>query len=107
MEEIKSIIIGLITNGIGLVLPYIINKCSGKEIVEDKESNWFYGSFLMMITSLIICQYTDNKLITAPCNLIAGGSAYIAFLCYKSIYDKDQKLTFTKAQNKHKKRKHK
>lgn len=107
MQEVKNILIGLITNGIGLVLPWIINQIAGKQIIEDKECNWFYGTFILTIAALIICQYTENRLITVSCNLIAGGSAYLAFLCYKSIYDKNQKLTFTQAKDKHKKRKHK
>ena len=88
MDAINSIVWSLIANGIGLLLPVFINTIQGKELVEDKPSNWFCGSFILALVALIVCQYTDEVMVKFLCNMIAGGSAYFAFLCFKVIYEK-------------------
>ena len=107
MDMINSILWSLIANGIGLILPYFINKVSGKQIVKDEECNWFYGTLILMIACLMICQYTSKTSIRFICNIMAGACAYLTFLFYKTIYTKYKKLTLTKTSNKKQKRKHK
>ena len=106
MDAINSIVWSLIANGIGLLLPVFINTIQGKELVEDKPSNWFCGSFILALVALIVCQYTDEVMVKFLCNLIAGGSAYFAFLCFKVIYEKYEKLSLANSHDEEKKDNH-
>ena len=40
------------------------------------------------------------------CNMIAGGSAYLAFLCFKVIYEKYEKLSLANSHDEEKKDNH-
>ena len=105
MDAINSIVWSLIANGIGLLLPVFINTIQGKELVEDKPSNWFCGSFILALVALIVCQYTDEVMVKFLCNMIAGGSAYLA-LCFKAIYEKYEKLSLANSHDEEKKDNH-
>ena len=53
-----------------------------------------------------MCQYTDEVMVKFLCNMIAGGSAYFAFLCFKVIYEKYEKLSLANSHDEEKKDNH-
>ena len=83
MDAINSIVWSLIANGIGLLLPVFINTIQGKELVEDKPSNWFCGSFILALVALIVCQYTDEVMVKFLCNMIQAGAPTLRFCVLK------------------------
>lgn len=106
MEVINSILLNLVANTIGLVIPKWFNTLYGKELFEDKPSNWFYGSFALTLTALLICQYTDSTTIRFIANVIAGGNAYITALCFNMILKQNEEITLTNSHNEEEDNKH-
>ena len=103
---LNSILLNLVANTIGLVIPKWFNTLYGKELFEGKPSNWFYGSFALTLTALLICQYTDSTTIRFIANLITGGNAYITALCFNMILKQNEEIALTNSHNEEEDNKH-
>ena len=53
-----------------------------------------------------IYNIVDEVMVKFLCNMIAGGSAYLAFLCFKVIYEKYEKLSLANSHDEEKKDNH-
>ena len=85
MQELESIAINLLSTGIGLLIPNLYNSIAGKEVVQNEQSNQFYGWLCLVAIPLIICQYISNQYIRAILTLIAGMPFSMRILCYKRV----------------------
>ena len=107
MQELESIAINLLSTGIGLLIPNLYNSIAGKEVVQNEQSNQFYGWLCLVAIPLIICQYISNQYIRAILTLIAGMAFSMCILCYKAGRIRQKDNTKGKAPKKAKKRNHK
>lgn len=107
MQELESIAINLLSTGIGLLIPNLYNSIAGKEVVQNEQSNQFYGWLCLVAIPLIICQYISNQCIRAILTLIAGMAFSMCILCYKAGRIRQKDNTKGKAHKKAKKRNHK